>query len=215
MRASYAAALRHAIPALLLVTSLTLRAETQSAPVPPGVAGLLPPEAVLDSSDWGVFESEFGKTFTGGMRAEFPGRPASCDVTVGPELRVILKGDTAWEAPPMLDLAVQAYTDEIAAVRAALPGHVATLTQTNGDLVSVGTLQEQQLPNAELLYIEYTENCARHPDGTNTVLRGFARKGATIFKIDLWISAGAGEATAMAKDMIQRFEAFDVGVAIN
>ena len=182
--------------------------------VPASVAGLLPAGTVLDSGSWAVIPTEFGKTYAGNMRAEFPGRPSSCNFTVGPELRVSLKGDTAWEAPPMLDMAIGQFNSDIAGARKSLPGTVANYRRTNRDSTSAGTLREEHLPNGELLYIEYAENCARHPHGTNTVLLGFARKGATILAFDLWLSAGALEATAMAKDMLARFQKFDVAAAI-
>jgi len=53
---------------------------------------------------------------------------------------------------------------------------------------------------------------SRH--GTNTVLRGFAGRGATRLSIDLWISAGAAEATSLAKDMFARFQELDVAATI-
>lgn len=192
---------------------LPVQAAAGNANVPPGVAGLLPATAVLDSGDWGVFDTDFGKTFTGGMRAGFPGRAMSCDSTVGPELRVEIKGDTAWEEPPMLDMAVAMYESDIAAARKSLPAHVANLCKTNSGVRSVGTLQEDHLPNGELLYIAYDEDCVRHPNGTNTVLRGFARKGATMLRIELWISAAPADATALARDVLARFANFDVAAA--
>jgi hypothetical protein len=113
----------------------------------------------------------------------------------------------------MLDMAVQQYTSDIASSRTSLPELVATLRKTNSGVKSVGTLREDHLSNGELLYTS-TEDCARHPNGTNNVLRGFARKGATMFSIDLWLSAGAAEATTLAKDMLARFQKFDVAAAI-
>ena len=82
---------------LLALTAATLpvRADEQSQSVPASVAALLPATAKLADGDWGVFDTEFGKTFTAGMRATLPGRRMSCDSTVGPELRAELKGDTA------------------------------------------------------------------------------------------------------------------------
>jgi len=101
-----------------------------------------------------------------------------------------------------------------AAARASLSARVAQLRKTNGGVKSVGTLKEEHLPNGERLYIEYAEDCSRHPHGTNTVLRGFARRGATMLSIDLWISAGAAEVTSLAKDMFARFQKLDVAATI-
>jgi hypothetical protein len=205
-----------AFAAIVIAAGLAITAPAIGArqKVPASVAGLLPAGAKLDSGDWGVIPTEFGKTFSGSMRAEFPGRPSSCDFTIGPELRVSLKGDTAWEEPPMLDMAIEQYRSGIASARKSLPGNVANFRKTNPASASAGPLKEDHLPNGELLYVEYTENCAKRPNATNTVLRGFARKGATIFTFDLWLSAGAPEATAIAKDMLARFQKFDVAAAI-
>jgi len=102
------------VPGIALMASgLALQAVTAGSKVPPAVAPLLPKAAVLKSGSWDAFPNEFGKTFTGETRAEFPGRSLFCNVTIGPELRVSLKGDTAWEEPPILDMAVQVQTDEI------------------------------------------------------------------------------------------------------
>ncbi len=183
-------------------------AQSTSKKLPPAVAGLLPPEAKLKTGSWGLMPTEHGKSFVADMLAGIPGKPMSCDITVGPELRVSLKGDTAWEAPPMLDMAVQIHEDDIAQVRKSLPGRVAALRKTNSGVKQVGALQDEKLPTGQLLYIEYTESCARH-QGPNTVLRGFARKGATMLSFDLWISAGSAEAKAMAAGMLSRFQQLD------
>jgi hypothetical protein len=74
--------------------------------------------SALDSGSWGVIETEFGKAFGANMRAEFPGYSAFCDFTIGPELHVEIKGDTAWESPPMLEMAVQMFEESIERARA-------------------------------------------------------------------------------------------------
>ncbi len=191
-----------------LVAALALRAAAQPGKVPPAVAGLLPPEARLKSGSWSAMPTEYGKSFGANLPAGIPGKPMSCDITVGPELRVTLKGDTAWEAPPMLDMAVQLHAEEIAGARKSLPARVASLRKTNSGVKDVVALQEEKLPAGQRLYVEYTESCARH-QGANTVVRGFARKGATTLSIDLWISAGAAEAKAMAAGILSRFQQLD------
>lgn len=178
--------------------------------VPASITALLPKAAVLDSGDWAVFPTEFGKTFGGSMRAEFPGRPSSCDFTVGPELRVEIKGDTAWEEPPMLDMAVQIHTEDIEQGRTSLPSRLANMRTSNSDVQSVSPVNEEKLANGTILYMEYVENCTRRPNGTNTVLLGYARRGATQFTFDLWISAGAAEAKAMATEMLTTFQQLNI-----
>ncbi|ODU09790.1 MAG: hypothetical protein ABS84_06760 [Rubrivivax sp. SCN 71-131] len=181
----------------------------QAQKLPPAVSDLLPAGAQLARGSFAIMPTEFGKTFSGEMRATIPGRPSSCDITIGPELRVSLKGDTAWEEPPMLDAAVELFNADILAARKALPQRVEQLRRTNASVQSVASLREEKVPGGVLIYVEYTEDCARHK-GSNTVLRGFARKGATMLNLDLWISAGATDATAMAKDMMARFAKLNV-----
>lgn len=185
------------------------RADAQSKPVPASVAALLPATAKLADSSWGVFDTEFGKTFSADMRATFPGRRISCDSTVGPELRAELKGDTAWETPPMLDMAVDMFNQDITRSKPSLNQRMANLKASNSDIKSVNALKEEKLANGTLVYIDYTESCATQ-GGTNTILQGFARRGATMFTFDLWLSADAAEATTFAKDMLARFAKLDV-----
>ena len=177
--------------------------------VPAAVAQLLPKTAVLKGQDWGVLKTEFGKTFGGGMRAEFPQLPSTCDFTVGPELRVTIKGDTAWEAPPMLDMAIQHQAGEIAHMARSLPVTVKNMLATNKSVTSIGKLQDETLPGTRLLYIEFAETCARR-NGPATVLRGFSRKGATQFYVELLLTRPAPEARAMALDMLNGFQKLDM-----
>lgn len=195
--------------ALWLALGLPAFAQGTASKVPPAISGLLPKTAVLKSGSWAVFPTEFGKTFGGDLHAGFTGKPMSCDITIGPELRVSIKGDTAWEAPPMLDMAVALHNEQVAKARKSLPERLARLRSSNRDVKSVGAPKEEKLPAGTILYAEYTENCARHPNGTNTVLLAHARKGATMLSVDLWISAGAAEAKAMAAEMLARFQGLD------
>jgi hypothetical protein len=198
------------LAAALLAVGLSSSGQSQAdGEVPSEIAALLPSAATLDGGSWAVFDTEFGKTFGANMRAEFPGFPSSCDFTVGPELHVEIKGDTAWEEPPMLDMAVQIYEESIGQGRTSLPDRVASLQQSNNDVQSVGALQEEDLPGGHIVAMEYTENCAKRPNGTNTVLQGFARKGATTLTFQLWISAGMAEARAMGAAMIEGFQKLD------
>ena len=91
---------------------------------------------------------------------------------------------------------------------------MARFGSTNSGVTAVGTLNEEELPGGVILAMEYQEDCARHPKGTNTVLRGFARKGATMLRIDLWISADFQQARAIAADMLERFPKLDVNALL-
>ena len=194
--------------ALAAAFALPVSAQSSAQKVPPAVAGLLPPEVTLKTGSWGLFPTEFGKSFTADMMAAIPGKPMSCDITVGPELRVSLKGDTAWEAPPMLDMAVQIHEKRVAESRKSLPAHAARLRKTNPAVKSVGAVQEERLPSGQIFSLEYTESCARH-QGPSTVVQGYARKGATMLSVDLWISAGAAEAKALVAGVLSRFQQLD------
>jgi hypothetical protein len=201
--------------ALLTAISLSPGSGLAAGELPKEIAGLLPSAATLDGGSWDVFETEFGKTFGANMRAELPGFPSSCDYTVGPEMHVEIKGDTAWEQPPMLDMAVQMFEESIAAARASLPNDVANLQKSNSDVQSVSAVQEQDVPGGHIVAIEYTEDCAKRPKGANTVLQGFARKGATTLSFRLWISAGMAEARDLAVTLIAGFQELDFNLLID
>lgn len=184
-------------------------APAAAGPVPPEVAGLLPAGTELADQSWDVLESDFGTTYTGAMRATIPGQPLSCDSTVGPELRVSLKGDTAWEEPPMLDMAIEMYESSIAGAGASLAKRVTNLRASNASILSVSPVQQETLPNGVVVWAEQNEECESHR-GANTLLRGFARQGATTFELDLFVTAGSADALALAKDALARFEKLDV-----
>lgn len=192
----------------LLVFSAMSVVHAAGSKVPASIAGLLPNSAKLFGSDWAVMNTEFGKSFSGGMNAKFPGQPLTCDLTVGPELRMTIKGDTAWEKPPMLDMAIEIFTSEIQQTRASLPGSVKTMLKTNNGVMSVGGLQDEKAPSGQLLYIEFKESCNRH-NGAATVLRGFSRKGATMMFFSLMQTKSAAETRAMAMEMMAKFQKLD------
>lgn len=202
---------RHVRPVLLAAVFGMSCAASASDEAPPEIAALLPKAASLDSSSWGAFQTEFGVSFGADMRAEFPGFPSSCDFTIGPEMRVEIKGDTAWEEPPMLDMAVQMHESDIESARDSLPQHVAMISKSNGDVQSIGGLLETPQPDGTILAVEYTENCGKRPNGTNTVVNAFARKGATLLFVSLWISAGSGDAVEMVSGMLEAFRQLDFG----
>jgi hypothetical protein len=200
----------------LLATACFMPANASSAEkVPSEIAGLLPSAAALDRGSWSVLETEFGKTFTANMTAKLPGFPSSCDFTVGPELRVTIKGDTAWEEPPMLDMVAQTFASDLSQARSSLPTKVANFRKFNSAVQSVGALVDQEVAGGHIVAMEYTEDCKRRPKGTNTVLRGFARKGATLLKLDLWISADAAKAKTMANEVVAAFQQLDFNRLIN
>lgn len=175
---------------------------------PAAVEAILPAEAKLMSGSWDVLPTEFGKSYGANLHAGIPGKPSSCDITIGPEIRVSLKGDTAWESPPMLDMAIQLHDDQIKTTRASLQASVANMAKPNAAAGPVGKLQEETTKGGRLLLVEYQESCSRH-QGPNTVVRGFGRKGAMTVELHIWISAGTAEAKAMAEGMLNRFQRLD------
>ncbi len=179
--------------------------------VPPSIAALLPPEVKLGDSNWAVFETEFGKTFGGGMQASsFPGQHPSCPFAGTPELKIELKGDTAFENPPMLDMMISDYETGVANAPAVLSKFMADYITTSPDVVSVGTVQEETRPDGYLVYMEYKENCSNHPNGSKTRLTGLARRGATQLSFQLVVAVDGTAAVALAADMLQNFAKLDI-----
>lgn len=199
---------------LILAVTTATAVHAATSRIPPALANLLPKTATLKNGDWAVFGSEFGKTLSGGMFAQFPNQPNTCDNTVGPELRVTIKGDTAWESPPMLDMAIEIFESDIQNAKKSLHKSVTTMLKTNSGVRSIGTLQDEQLSTGHILYVEFKEDCARHPGGSFTVLRGFSRKGATMLTIELVLTKSAGEARMMATEMFSRFQQLDVAALV-
>ena len=144
-----------------------------SGKTPAEILQLVPATAELLSDSWGMFETEFGYAYGADLHAGFP-ESVSCDMTIGPELRVDLKGDTWSSEPPMLDLQIQIYDQSIKRAREGLPETIATFAH-NSYVKSVGTVQEETSPAGHILAMEYRENCERHPDGPQTILQASNR----------------------------------------
>lgn len=201
------------IRSLLLLAAITCFSQFAAADseMPKSVAALLPASAELRTHDWGVVESEFGSSFGGSMDALFPGKYPSCsDSIYKSQLSVGLKGDTAWEEPPMLDMAIQMYEEEVDSTRESMAESLATSVRNHRNVKSIGDLKEEQLPNGHVFYIEFVEDCDRHPGGTKTLLKGFARRGATLLDFRLALSATGAEARAMAVEILGKFEQLDI-----
>lgn len=183
--------------------------------LPAEIAGLLPESMSLKSGSWGAYQTEFGVSFGADALAGLPGYKSSCDFTVGPELRLEIKGDTGWEEPPMLDMLVQQVNEEVAGTPSFLLERVENYRSSNSDIKSVGQVQEESGPAGYIATIEYTEDCSSHPNGANTLLSAVSRKGATAMSIVLWISASASEARAMVTPMLESFQALDFAPLLN
>lgn len=209
--------LRSLIQSFLVVFGTALAMSTQAAgeKLPREVRGLVPESATLRTGSWAVMPTEFGKTLTGNLSAQFAGMPPSCDSTAGPaEVTMTIKGDTAWEQPPMLDMAIGIYESNIQKERGSLAKSVATQLKNNSGTHSVGDLQDEKLPAGRLLYVEYKEDCARHPKGVGTVLRGYSRKGAMTLQFELGLTKSAAETRAVALEILTRFQKMDLATLV-
>lgn len=179
--------------------------------VPSSVVALLPAGAKLGSGSWAVFDTEFGKTFGGDMQASsFPGQRPTCAFGGTPALHIDLKGDTAWENPPMLDMAISIHDDSVKEAPAAMSRHISGALQSAPDVVSVGDVHEEARPGGDIVYVEYKEHCANRPNGAKTKLRGFARRGATQLEFNMVVALDATAATKLADEILERFGKLDI-----
>jgi hypothetical protein len=179
--------------------------------VPPAIAALLPTDAEPGAGSWAVFETEFGKTFGGGVQAStFPGQHPSCPPAGTPELKIDIKGDTAFENPPMLDMMVAEYDKGVTGAPAALSGFINTYIKSGPDVVSVGPLKEEKRPNGYLVYVEYKEDCSSHPNGFKTRLKGMARRGATQMDVNLVVALDGNAAVAIADEILESFAELNI-----
>ncbi len=183
--------------------------------LPREIRALAPDSAALKTGSWAVMPTEFGKTLTANLSAQFANMPPSCDSTAGPaEVTMTIKGDTAWEQPPMLDMAIGIYESNIQKDRTSLHKSVVNQLKTNAGTNSVGVLQDEKLPAGRLLWVEYKEDCARHPKGVGTVLRGYSRKGAMTLQFELGLTKSAVETRAVALEIVTRFQKLNLATLV-
>ncbi|MDH4048450.1 MAG: hypothetical protein OEW68_10255 [Gammaproteobacteria bacterium] len=179
--------------------------------IPPSIAALLPTGAEPGKGSFTVMESEFGKTFGADVRASsFPGQRPSCVYAGTTELYINIKGDTAFENPPMLDMAISIHEQEIERAPAAMSSFVSTYIKGGPDVVSVGELREEKRPNGHIVYVEYQENCSSHPNGAKTRLSGFARRGATQLDFQFVVALDSAAALKMADEILANFGKLDI-----
>jgi hypothetical protein len=142
--------------------------------------------------------------------SSFAGQSPSCVFAGTPELKISLKGDTAWENPPMLDMAIAIHQEDIARAPAAMATFVSNYVSGAPDVVSVAALRDEQLTNGHVVYVEYRENCTSHPNGTKTRLRGFARRGATQLELTLVVALDGAAAMKIVGEMFTNFDKLDI-----
>ena len=81
------------------------------------------------------------------------------------------------------------------------------------DVVSVGAIKQEKLPNGLLAYYEYTENCDGRANAKVASLRGHSRTGTTILSFSLLMNTGIANARAKAVEILNKFAKFDVEAA--
>jgi hypothetical protein len=201
---------RLAIVLLAAITLLPLQAAGDDD-VPASVAALLPAGAEPTTQSWAVYEDEeFGDSFGGSMDAKFPGKYPSCSWSLyKSRISIELKGQMLDKTPWMLDQAVEIYESDYEASGQSMAEDLARSYKNNDTLKSIGAVQEEQFLSGRIAYIEWTEDCDRHPNGTKTKLTGSARREANILTFDLELSATGAEARAMALEILSKFEQLD------
>lgn len=179
-------------------------------PIPPSFAGLLPAGASLDpdSSEWAVMDTSVG----GGLRAKFPGSPRNCFRTES-QLDVELKGDSSIP----LDLVVEMAKEDVEQGLSGLADEARNRGRKSGtgslDVVSVGAVTQEKLPNGVLAFYEYTENCDSRANAKVASLFGHSRKGSVILSFNLLMNTGIADARAKAVEILNKFAKFDVEAA--
>lgn len=200
--------------AVLVVLSIAALFSVQPAAaesIPSSFAGLLPSGASLDASagEWAAIET----SVTGGLRAEFPGTPRNCFRTES-QLDIELKGESSLPADMVSDFAQEGIEQS----RSGLADEARSRGSKGGtgglDVVSVGELEQEELPNGLLLYYEYTENCANRANAKVASLRGHSHRGSTILSFSLLMNTGLADARAKAVEILDNFEKFDLEAAL-
>jgi hypothetical protein len=198
------------VRAVLLTAALSLPGPASAQSLPPSFAGLLPAGASLDASasEWAVIET----SVTGGLRAKFPGLPRNCFRTES-QLDIELKGESSLPLDMVRDLA----QEDIEQSASGLADEARNRGSKGGtgslDVVSVGEIKQERLPNGLLAYYEYTENCDSRANARVASLRGHASKGTTILSFSLLMNTGIADARAKAVEILDRFAKFDVEAA--
>ena len=197
-----------AVRALLLAAAITCLPQMALAgkEVPASVAALLPAGLKLDTQSFDVMEHEFGKVIGAQIHAGFP-KAVTCDFTIGPDFNLELQGDNAWEADPeQLAMWEQMNAPDFEADGKS----VSDLLRVHVKGSTFGAPQQEQLPNGHITYIDFTWKCAKNPGGENVILRGYARRGATVLTFEFWANGTSKDAIILAKEIFAQFERMDL-----
>lgn len=199
-----------ALMSLTIAVLLPLQAAGDNE-TPAWAAALLPAGAELARQDLEVTDLDSGKALGADMEFGFPGKYPSCSWSLYKQnMTIELVGQSVDETPWMLDQIVENYEYELEGFGQSMAEDLALSYKNNSNLKSMGIVQEEQFPNGRIAYIEWTEDCDRHPNGTKAKLIGSARRDATILTFDLVLSATGAEARAMALEILSGFEKLDI-----
>ena len=179
--------------------------------IPASLLALFPKGAQFGHGDFSVMPTEFGKTFGGDLNAaSFPGKNPSCDLAGTTMMSISIKGDTAFNEPPMLDMFVAEFEQNLANAAAPLKTIATSYAKGVPNVVSVGTIKQVKRPNGHLFFIQYQEDCGPHPKGFKTKLRGLAHRGATQLDFTLWLALDEAATQAIAEEILANFQKLDI-----
>lgn len=203
---------RACLRACLFIASVGFSgAAVAASDTPDAIIQLLPDDATPGRGSFDVLESEFGKSFAGHVQAEsFPGQRPSCVFAGTPELRIGIKGDTAFEEAPMLDMAIAMHQQDVERTPATMSDFMTKFIEHAPDVVSVGTVKAEALGNGQVAYVEYAEDCSSHSKGAKTRLRGHSLRGATQLSIEMVVALDSASALEMARQIMERFDRMDI-----
>jgi hypothetical protein len=191
---------------LLLAAGLCLPQHAAAGDVPKSVAALLPSSLKLDTQSFSVMEHEFGKIIDARIHAGFP-KAVTCDFTIGPDFNLKFGGDNAWEADPeQLAMWEQMNAPDFEADGKSLSDRLKVHVKGS----TFDAPRYEQLPNGHITYIDFTWKCDKNPGGENVMLRGYARRGATVLTFDFWANGTSKDAIVLAKEVFAQFEKMDL-----
>ncbi|MDD5304236.1 MAG: hypothetical protein PHS14_14140, partial [Elusimicrobia bacterium] len=172
------------------------------AAVPPSISELMLRGAAATTRKW----SAVGDMTMGDFHANIQGIPPTCDMTVGSEIRLHLKNVTGMSD----QLVAMMRQQQDQAAGQAKTGMATTIgyKKKEKQVTAVGAAKQEAVGGGWIVYYEYTENCAKHPNHRNTILRGFTNKGKVFAQFELTLTAPADEARAMASEILAKLQKF-------
>jgi len=146
------------------------------------------------------------------VRASFPGS-ATCDFTIGPELRMSIQSDSLWDSSPenfaLWEQTTSNDRNFEASARSRFEFINQNISATAGEL-AVSEPQLEQVPNGYINWVEFSWKCPRNPGGQNIWMDGYANRGATVLEFYFWSNASRAEAVAMANEIMAKFDKLDL-----